>query len=762
VLAASFLLLALVGGIIGTTGGLIRARIAEADAAREAGEKTAALMAAETNEQQAKRAQQEAQANLEDAMAAVDQLLTRLADARLADVPHMEPIRRELLQDALKFYQKFLARKSDDPVIHWEVARSYLRMGRIYDQLGQNNDANEACLKAIAMMEELGAASSRDPAQRSELVNTRIQYTWIEGSDSVGQMRRAVEVAESLVAEFPELPESRATWLIARNGLGGVLTQSQPEEAEKILREILPLADSDRSLQQIHLNLGFLSWSKQRLPEAVKHFRHALEIEEKWVADTPSSPWLQREVGLTLRYLASVLSANQQTAEAEEYEHRAVLIFDKVASDFPAGPQFRSCLASDLTAHAGLLKQLGQTAEAEKAYRRAVDVYEKLAADFPTIPTFRQSAFDQRIELSRFLFQGGRPLEAREMLGKATMVYQKLPDDFAGRLIHKRGLVLCHLELARLLKAGGKTLEAQTAVDQAVAIQQDLEIDFADKPEFRRELAGAHLSAADRLREDGRAEEAERFYHLAEALVAAAPDDVEGSRGLWDAWMWRGDFYRDRNRWRDALPAYAKAVAQNPQRWESWHLRGFVYTRLQEWDQAITDETKAIELNANVWNLWYTRGVAYAGRKEWAKAIEDYDRALALDLNNAGLHHELACLLAHCPDQKVRNPQRAIELARRAVSLDPQNGAFRGTLGSALYRGGSWKAAIEELNASIKLRQHGADMLFLAMALKRLDQDAEARGWYDRAIERMAKNAPKDDEMRRLKDEARALLELKD
>jgi len=48
------------------------------------------------------------------------------------------------------------------------------------------------------------------------------------------------------------------------------------------------------------------------------------------------------------------------------------------------------------------------------------------------------------------------------------------------------------------------------------------------------------------------------------------------------------------------------------------------------------------------------------------------------------------------------------------------------------------------------------------MALERLDQDAEARGWYDKAIEWIAKNAPKDDEMRRFKDEARALLKLKD
>jgi serine/threonine protein kinase/Tfp pilus assembly protein PilF len=517
VLAATVVVLALVGGIIGTARGLIRARIAEADASREAVEKTEALTEAKTN--------------LEDAMAAVDQLLTRLADERLADVPQMEPIRRELLQDALKFYQKFLARKSDDPVIRREAAGCYWRLGRIYFWLGRDSDANEAFLKAIAMMEELGAASSRDPEQRSELIWTRIDYSYFSKADEcVRQRRRAVELAESMVADFPDSPDSRAQRLSVRINLASALIGSQPEEAERILQETLQLVHDHELLGQTHSNLGFLYSSKQRWPEAEQHFRHALKLREKGFSETPEAPWPRRALGFALQQLAEVLAANQQLAEAEKYERRAIPVFAKLASDYPTGPHYRHDLAKAQMGHAGLLKQLGQTAEAEKAYRQAADLYEKLAADFPAIPWFRQSAFDQRIDLSRFLVQAGRPLEAQEMLGKATTACEKVPGDFPGRLIHKRGLVRSHLELARLLKAGGKIREAQTSFDQAVAIQLALEKDFADKPEFRRELAGAHLAAADLLREDGRAVEAERFYRLAEAhwqqLVAETPDDA--------------------------------------------------------------------------------------------------------------------------------------------------------------------------------------------------------------------------------------------
>ena len=162
-------------------------------------------------------------------------------------------------------------------------------------------------------------------------------------------------------------------------------------------------------------------------------------------------------------------------------------------------------------------------------------------------------------------------------------------------------------------------------------------------------------------------------------------------------------------------------------------------------------------------DLLASAGTTFVRLADWDCAVADYEKAMALQPRNAGLHHELAWLLAHCPEEKVRNPKRAVELARLAVGSNGKNGVYRGALGSALYRAGDWKAAIEELNESIKLRgRHGADMLFLAMAHKRLEQDAEARTWFDRAIEWIEMNAPKDDELRRFRDEATVLLELKD
>ena len=177
------------------------------------------------NEGLAKDAQKQSVESLKDALAAVDQMLTRVADDRLVYVPQMEPIRRDLLQDALKFYQKFLEKKSDDPVIRRETALAHRRVGSIHRTLGQYPEAEKAYRNAIAMLEELGVSSALEPALRLELVSIHIEFCWSLGAlgksaESVQNVRHAVQVAEKLVEEFPDVTGYRPALLNARNVSG--------------------------------------------------------------------------------------------------------------------------------------------------------------------------------------------------------------------------------------------------------------------------------------------------------------------------------------------------------------------------------------------------------------------------------------------------------------------------------------------------------------------------------------------------------------
>jgi tetratricopeptide (TPR) repeat protein len=107
--------------------------------------------------------------------------------------------------------------------------------------------------------------------------------------------------------------------------------------------------------------------------------------------------------------------------------------------------------------------------------------------------------------------------------------------------------------------------------------------------------------------------------------------------------------------------------------------------------------------------------------------------------------NRVAWLLATCPE--IRDPKRAVELARKAVDRAPNESNFWNTLGVALYRAGDWKGAIDALDESETLapdKYLHSNGFFLAMAEWQLGHKDEARAWYERTIAGMDKRGLKD------------------
>jgi serine/threonine protein kinase/Tfp pilus assembly protein PilF len=580
---AGMIALALVLGIAASVWQAIRATDAEGLAEERLEAASANYQTAEAQRQRAEASERDARMkeglakdaqkasveSLKDALAAVDLMLTRVADDRLLNVPQMEPIRRDLLQDSLKFYQRFLANKSDDPVIRRETALAYRRVGGIHRTFGQYPEAENAYRSAIAMLEELGVSSALEPALRVELVSIHLEFGWTlaalgKGTESVQSVRNAVQVAENLAEQFPHVDGYRAPLLNSRTYLANCLTATHPEEAEKILRRSLLLADDAFSLEGIHRYLGVVLSTTRRLPEAEAAFREAVKHAEKMATEAPSANWLQDSLAVDLRLLAGALAANQRPAEADEYVRRAILILDKLATDFPAGPGYRHNLANTQVEYAGLLKRLGRPAEAEKAYRLALDLFVKLSADFPTMNVFPQTAFDQRLNLGRFLVEAGRAEDALDIYGQAIDLPGKLAADVPTKMNHWRGLVRTHVELGRLLLTAGKKPEAEAAFGRVVSIQEKLEKNFGANPEHRRELASSHTAAAELLRDAGRTEYAEKVNHFAlthwQKLVAKDPDNLEYLQNLAESYGRLGALLESRGRVREAEEAFLRAI----------------------------------------------------------------------------------------------------------------------------------------------------------------------------------------------------------
>ena len=131
-----------------------------------------------------------------------------------------------------------------------------------------------------------------------------------------------------------------------------------------------------------------------------------------------------------------------------------------------------------------------------------------------------------------------------------------------------------------------------------------------------------------------------------------------------------------------------------------------------------------------------------AADSRFSEAVRAYSKILELAPQNAQACNNLAWLLATCPDAKVRDPRRALELARRAIELAPTEGHYQKTLGVAHYRAGDWKAACAALEQSMEHRKGGDafDFFFLAMAHGQLGHKDKAQKWHEKAVDWMRKN----------------------
>jgi tetratricopeptide (TPR) repeat protein len=305
--------------------------------------------------------------------------------------------------------------------------------------------------------------------------------------------------------------------------------------------------------------------------------------------------------------------------------------------------------------------------------------------------------------------------------------------------------------LSLLLEATGRTVEAAQLRLEARQLRAGL------SPEQRKNMASRYRALAEPLRAAARSRaEFDNALNVLGLALELKPDAPE-------LWGLRGLYYSSGGRHDQAIADFSRVVELNPLDDNGWHLKGMAYARLNQLDKALADWSKAVELAPTNATYLRDRAGAYAQLGRWQEALADFRRAVELPTSGAADLNNLAWQLATSPDAALRQPARAVELARKAVKLAPNDGNSANTLGAALYRAGSWQEAIAALEKSLLLSKGGysTDYFFLAMAHCQLGNHAEARRWYDRAVQWMDKNAPKEAALLRFRAEAEEVLGVK-
>ena len=100
--------------------------------------------------------------------------------------------------------------------------------------------------------------------------------------------------------------------------------------------------------------------------------------------------------------------------------------------------------------------------------------------------------------------------------------------------------------------------------------------------------------------------------------------------------------------------------------------------------------------------LYAMLGDLYFGRNSFAQASSTYRTALDMDPDSAIVLNNFAWLLATCEDRNYRNPQLALELARRAVAIE-HSPHILDTLAESLFINGQIAEAVDAAKNALAL-----------------------------------------------------------
>ncbi len=473
VVAASLVLLTLVGGIIGTSVGLVRA-----DRARDA--EAAQRRIAVEQKKKAEKARDRTREVL-DAMTA-----EAIGDS-IGTQKEITPDQKKFLSEVLTYYKEFAGEKADDEQTRARTAEAASRVGMIEYRLGARPEAKAAfemgrdAFRALAA--DFPAVASYREDLASNLRNLGFHLRALgRRTEAEAAFREALALQAKLADDFPRAHELRRSQAVSQQNMGSLLMDlGRLAEAERVLREALAinqgLADHpdaspfDRDqVAASHANLANVFRLEGKVEEAEAQFRQAQALSERLVAEFPEAPDYRHNLAVTHANLGTFLNSLGRGAEAREHLVSATNLGDKLAADFPAQPIHRYHLASARNNLGTALNSAARRAEAEEQYRKALALREKLAAEFPTEPDYRQQVAASQFNLGCHLADLGRLVEAAEFHRKAMAIQEKLVADSPGSSDARVLLGKIDSNYGATLGLMGRYKESLPWLDKAIAL----------------------------------------------------------------------------------------------------------------------------------------------------------------------------------------------------------------------------------------------------------------------------------------------------
>jgi tetratricopeptide (TPR) repeat protein len=388
-----------------------------------------------------------AEENYRDAQQAVEDYLVRVGDEALfneQDSDEFRQFRKNLLEDALKYYQRFLARQGNDPKLLVDLAHAYFRIGGIVNDLGSPVDAIDFNQKELSIRERIVRENPADPQAGKDLarclhVRAGLQALLGREGESLHSFERALAIVVPLARANPSDSQTRRLLGMALIGYGSVQDRvNQPAAALRSFREALPVLEAQirdqpgivrwqMDLADAYQGLGKTLESTGQVGQALDSLQKALTLTRALVRDHPTVIMYQWRLAANLSHVGQVLDQVGQPAAALLSHQEGLAIWDTQLRHRSSDPGFQAERADTINWIAGVQNKLGRTAEAIQSYEQARGVIQKLVRDHPQVIRYRQALDIGDTGLAGLYRKVGRRTEALDLLDEAQKLLESLP-----------------------------------------------------------------------------------------------------------------------------------------------------------------------------------------------------------------------------------------------------------------------------------------------------------------------------------------------
>lgn len=387
----------------------------------------------------------QAEAYYRTARLAVDKFGLKMSE-RLANVPGAEGIRREIIQETLRYYDSFVSQAREDAALKRDVASALLKSGSLLEQLGDTQGAIRSYDQSIAAFEDF-VRVARGPVGDA-------RREWGHALNNRGLLQARTGQSDKGIED---LHQAQA---IQQELLQGNLSSQLRDEIQ---------GDLACSL----CNEAFVLTNQGHAAPAANLLESAIAMEKKQTKALEESPLRSARLAVSLHNLAC-LRVDSDIEQAERLTREALSIQQRLTHGDPGSVSYTSDYAVGCNNLAVLLLREGKNEAAAEAYQEAVSLGEKLVARAPEVVPYRCDLAISVNNFGRALLRLQRTAEAREQFHRACELLEGLRDQHGPQLDFLSALSGANFNLGVALHALGETSAAQTAMEHAIALQREV------------------------------------------------------------------------------------------------------------------------------------------------------------------------------------------------------------------------------------------------------------------------------------------------